>query len=135
MATAESAGGITYLFKADHRDGSALKSQWSITQAEELAAFDLADSEAWLTNSEGWGVHIADGRAQYLGVSAGGSIKLFVARFRGQTAPPLWHGYPGDPSRRSSDIPLESVLNTWQSNGWIRKRTMRLLLKGAPCSL
>lgn len=124
---------LTYVFNENHRNGSALKSQWTVTKDVELSVFSVARDERWMAVPDGWGVYVIENRAEWVGRSADGERDLFIARFRGQENPSIWHGYPGDPFRRTRDVPVEPILRTWADRGWIRKKSLRLLLQGVPC--
>lgn len=128
--------GHTYLCHPDHRNGLATKSQWTIPEAAEKNVFKRAIVLNWLLTKDGWGLHLDEAAAAYLGTSAkaSGSLRqLFIAKFDGKAK--VWHGYPADPQRRPTDTPPEVVLRAWLDLKYLRPQTVRKLLQGRPCNL
>ena len=127
--------GITYGVKPDHRDNTHVKSQWTITVDEEVLCFRLTCERTWFLDDRGWGLHLTDGKAQYLGVGLDRNQRLFVARFEGDLPKQYWHGYPADHVRRADDIPAEAVAGEWIAEGYLPPSKVRKLLKGQRCKL
>jgi hypothetical protein len=128
--------GHLYLSKADHRDGTPEKSQWTIALEDEFASFDRTLSESWAQAKAGWGLHIVDDKARYVGRSAlnyGASPKdLFMIFFNiAQVA----HGYPSDPQRSKREIPPDSIRAAWLAKQYLRPVVVRKLGRGQPCKL
>jgi hypothetical protein len=128
-------GGYTYAVKPDHRDGTAVKSQWRITIAEEVASFVLTTQRTWFVEDRGWGLHVVNGKAQNLGVARDRTQQLFVARFEGELPKQYWHGYPADHVRRTDDIPTEGIARDWINREFVPAPKIRKLLKGQRCNL
>lgn len=130
---------MPYSSKTDHRDGTALKSQWTIIYRDEIASFELATREGWSSSpTTRWGLHL-NPRANNLGQSASAfgtpTRALFIAKFVHGNANDAWHGYPADPYRNPQDIPPNSVLRTWTSLTHLRLALIRKIVKGQLCSL
>src|SRR2546427_2748787 len=89
--------GLVYRHHPDHRNGTANKSQWTITEPDERDTFRNAESRMWLLEDRGWGLHTPNGRAEFLGVSHDShdlNRQLFIAKFVASARPVVWHGYP-----------------------------------------
>jgi hypothetical protein len=127
--------GVHYLCHPDHRNGLRPKSQWRVTEQEEIGCFRLTYDNQWIIDQKGWGLHLVDGSPQYLGVARDHATEVFVAKFVSNTAGEEWHGYPADHTSNSADRPHESVAWKWQENGFIRPAKVRKLLRGQPCLL
>lgn len=127
--------GVTYACKPDHRDNTPVKSQWRISIDEELDCFRFARSSNWIDDDRGWGLHLVDGAAVYLGVGVDRTHELFVARFEGDQNNTYWHGYPADHTRRIDDIPTEAIAFQWIAAKLLGKSKVRKLLKGQRCKL
>jgi hypothetical protein len=130
---------MPYRSKPDHRDNTALKSQWVIVCADEVSCFNLATSQNWSSDaSTRWGLHFSPNVAN-LGQSALAfgipPRALFIAKFIDGNANDLWHGYPADPYRNEHDLPPTSVLKIWQSQSHLRPALIRKLVKGQLCAL
>lgn len=119
----------------DHRNGNLNKSQWTITQVQELDAFRYAEANKWLDGAKGWGLHLVNGAAQYLGISVSRVTQLFVAEFVAGNAPVLWHGYPANHQAHAQDIPHAQVLKDWMKLNLVAAPKIRKLMRGQPCSL
>lgn len=125
-------GGLVYVFKRDHRNGSPEKSQWSISGHEELESFRRTRDSGWLTASKGWGLHLVADQPSYLGWSADKSRQLFLARFSGTVAgvpDDSWHGFPGDYLKHAQDIPDGKILLDWVSRDLLTPARMNKILK------
>ena len=130
---------MPYRSKPDHRDGTNLKSQWTILYNQEVASFDLATREDWSSGATTrWGLHMNPAPGN-LGQSASAfgtpTRPLFIAKFIDGDANDLWHGYPADPYRNQHDIPPSSVLRAWNSATHLRPAVIRKLVKGQLCTL
>jgi hypothetical protein len=119
--TVVTAQGISYFFKPDHRDGTAIKSQWRVDYAAELDMFERSYVDG---SPKLW--HLSGGTS--VGVSArayGEPRNLYIALFRSGD---VWHGYPADPQRSVGDIPPTAVVRAWKQRGLLSKaQAVRLL--------
>lgn len=125
--------GYDYVVKSDHRDGTPVKSQWTVSVPEELSVFETCISNDWVTDSAGWGLHIPTQILEKLGESAasyGTRHDLFVAYF--SVGSPS-HGYPSDPVRSTREIPPTHILQAWLQGKHLRKATIRKMTKGMRC--
>jgi hypothetical protein len=80
-----------------HRNRAPGKSQWTISETEEIACFERAWAQGWISGSGdvAWGVSAnANEVARDVGVSDDGNRVLWWAKFVGKSTP--WHGYPAD---------------------------------------
>lgn len=127
--------GLNYLHNLQHRDGTAMKSQWIIGYAEERTCFINSYNNAWFNNNTGWGLHFYDQIVDYLGVSHDRERRLFIAKFVADNGPSYWHGYPADYQINIQDIPREDVLNKWLAGGIFSPAKIRKILRGKPCRL
>jgi hypothetical protein len=128
-------GDLTYASKPDHRDKTAVKSQWTITVEQEVECFRLTHARRWFVDDRGWGLHLEDGTVAYLGVGIERTQQLFVARFEGDRNNSYWHGYPADHTRRTDDIPTEEIALEWIADNLLARSKVRKLLKGQRCKL
>ena len=92
-----------------------------------------ARTSHWLVGKIGWGLHLAAGKPDYLGVARDHETKVFVAKFTGEQN--VWHGYPADHRRNHQDIPTEQVLTAWIRDGLLARAKIRKLTRGQPCRL
>jgi hypothetical protein len=127
--------GHAYQPKSDHWDGSANKSQWTIQPAREYDIFALATSRSWMVDDSAWGIHLVNGKAEYLGraaVDPGPADELFIAFFE---IAPTCHGYPtrGKPGRRDH-VPT-AIRQQWLADEYVRPATLRKLGRGQSCRL
>lgn len=126
--------GRSYVHKADHRDGTAAKSQWSIDEADERGCLSKSVASSWCDTEHAWGVHRVSGQVRHLGIAQNRVTQLFVAKYvNGQNN--LWHGYPADPQRHSQDIPPQYVLNSWLSLDILPAAKIRKIQRGQRCQL
>ena len=102
-----------YVALAYHRDRTPHKSQWIIGDTDERAVFFNAIDCGWVVAGSAWGLFRRARRLEQLGEAAHTSAPLYVAIFRSQEAPAVWHGYPADHQRRPGDRPPESVAREW----------------------
>lgn len=134
--------GVFYVVHPHHRDPHQQndKSQWTITPSEERDVFSGTVMRRWFAGTVGWGLHIPNGAAEYLGTGRAPHCdarlrRLFMAKFVRDAVQPSWHGYPSDHQRHPSNVPPEPVLKAWADSGFLRWATMAKVLKGRPCSL
>ncbi len=129
---------IYYIHKADHRNGSPDKSQWTILEPVERRCFERAYTSWRCSGYNCWGLHLEDNRVAYLGVtkrSAPETRNLFVAKFLDGNRNNKWHGYPADHVLNQQDIPPEDVLAMWLAAQLLRPAIIRKLSKGQKCKL
>jgi hypothetical protein len=129
------APGFTYQHHPDHRNRTAGKSQWTVSEADERTTFDYSRTNQWLAQHVGWGVYVLAGRATYLGVSDDGLRRLLIAKFVGSNSPKVWHGYPADHQKTTHDIPTTKILGQWMRLNLLRAAKVRKLMRGQPCNL
>lgn len=128
--------GIDYTFNPSHRNRMTKKSQWTISEEAELAAFVRASEHEWIINDEhAWGVHHTEGNLEYLGLAQDHNTEVFVAKFVNDVPHKNWHGYPADHQSNTQDIPPTSVLNDWIRTGLLKARKVRKIQRGQPCKL
>lgn len=136
MASETIIQGRRYVVKIDHRDGTTIKSQWTVPVKDEHRAFGIMLAADWTCDTVGWSLHIVDGKAQYLGRSAHDlgrpARMLFIAFYVIQ---PICHGYPSDPQRSKREAPPDRVRNAWLQGKYLRAVTIRKLGRGQPCKL
>lgn len=124
---------MTYKVNPAHRDGTSGKSQWRVSHEDEIRCFDGARTSHWLVGTVGWGLHLAAGNPDYLGVARDHETKVFVAKFTGERD--VWHGYPADHRRNHRDIPNERILADWMREGVLKPAKVRKIGRGQPCRL
>ena len=127
--------GVFYVNHPPHRNRTAGKSQWRITEIEERSCFEKTLSKSWVLADVGWGLHLVDGRVRYLGVGRDHHTRVFIAKFVDSNNTALWHGYPVDHQTSIKDRPNESVLKRWLTDEVLPVPKIRKLIKGQPCSL
>jgi hypothetical protein len=111
------------------------KSKWTIGASEERDVFVNTKTQNWIQLSEGWGLHIVEGRVAYLGIAQDRARQLFVAKFVNSSQNQSWHGYPADHQRHVKDIPSEFVLRKWLDGGLLSPQKIAKLERAKPCSL
>jgi hypothetical protein len=89
---------------------------------------------SWLQSSVGWGLHLVDESAAWLGKSAIHRERLFLAKFVDPTEKSDWHGYPADHCRNAQDVPSEGVLDSWIERGLLSGAKVRKIIRGQRCS-
>lgn len=102
-----------YVSKSDHRDGTARKSQWTISERAEERVFRSALDARWRQADHAWGLYLANGTPQYLGVAAkdpGPTDPLVVAFYEVQNPS---HGYPSRCKPGDRDAIPNDVLSAW----------------------
>lgn len=102
---------------------------------EEIESFRDASKQGWLDGARGWGLHIIEGRPQYLGVDELGESELFMARFRDGDGNNKWHGYPLDHVRRPEDCPPDWLRKVWIKMQLLTKPKLARICKRKPCPL
>jgi len=128
------ADGVTYQCHPDHRNCTPRKSQWTISEPEEVNCFRLTWREGWVNDKAGWGLHLVAGRPAHLGVAQDHRTPVFIAKFVASGAQSCWHGFPADHSQ-TYDRPSDRVLGLWLLNGTLPPAKIRKVQKGEPCSL
>ena len=138
----EVAPGVYYVNHPHHRDPAQRdKSQWTISRDDERDVFRLTVTRRWYLSPTGWGLHLPNGVAAYLGhardlTDTGREARrLFVAKFIQDMGNTVWHGYPADHQRHAANVPPESLLKSWAEAGFLRWSTISKVLRGKPCSL
>ena len=129
------ADGVMYAHHPPHRDGTIDKSQWRITEQDERSSFQDCRTKHWFSENTGWGLHFANGSVSYLGMGRDHQTSVFVAKFVSQLNRKLWHGYPADHQRSTTDIPSEAVRRQWLEFKLLTAAKIRKLSRGQPCSL
>lgn len=124
-----------YVINPHHRNGNTNKSQWTISEADEIKCFDLAKNQGWVLGEKGWGLHVVGQKPTWLGVAQDHSTQLFVAKFVGDSSGVEWHGYPADYRNNHHDIPEEGILRKWLSESGLSAAKVRKIAKGQPCNL
>lgn len=127
--------GVTYLNHPQHRNNTPQKSQWRISEQEEIEAFTQSLNENWVVGDTGWGFHLGESRLAYLGVAQNHRTPVFLAKFVDGTGTSSWHGYPADHVVNSQDRPPVCLQRSWLSSGRLAKAKIRKLAKGQPCNL
>jgi len=127
--------GLTYGSKPDHRDNTAVNSQWTINVEQEVECFRFTQARRWFDDGHGWGLHLENHSAAYVGVGIDRTHQLFLARFEGDRNNTYWHGYPAEHTRRTDDIPTEGIALQWIARNYLAKSKVRKLLKGQRCKL
>jgi hypothetical protein len=102
-------------------------SQWDISVGEETDSFWHAWISGWRVETEAWGLHLPLGKPEYLGRGCNHTTRVFVAKFRGNTIPEVWHGYPMDRQDRPPD---RRVVKLWKDEKLLSKRNTLLLVSG-----
>ena len=126
-----------YIPKLDHRDQSGKKSQWIISEDCERKCFEEAMCAKWNIENLCWGLHLEDGKANYLGRTAKSEPELrqlFIAKFIDSDKNNKWHGYPADPCK-GQDIPPEPILNCWLQKNYLRRAVIAKINRGKKCTL
>ena len=125
---------MVYQCNPSHRNNSPQKSQWTISTTDEIAIFNHSESQGWILEECGWGLHIFRDKPQWLGIAKDKIRKLFIAKFVRKLSSP-WHGYPADHSRLAQDVPHEIIVSSWIDKQLISKAKARKILRGMKCSL
>lgn len=123
-----------YVHKRDHRDKTAGKSQWDISEADELSSFTVAMSSGWVNASYAWGIHKPNGVPKYLGRDRDHSTQLFIARFESKKEPFVWHGYPVN-HKETGQRPATTVLKLWIEKSVLPRTKISKIERGVKCTL
>jgi hypothetical protein len=124
-----------YVINPHHRNGNKNKSQWTISEVDEIKCFDLAKGRGWLDAEKGWGLHILGNQPMWLGIAQDRTTLLFIAKFVGSAFNSEWHGYPTDYRNNHHDIPDEVVLRKWLAESGLSAAKVRKIARGQPCNL
>jgi len=124
-----------YVINVHHRNGNIRKSQWTISEPEELSCFDNCQLKGWYEGPKGWGLHVVEEMPDWLGVAANATSQLFIAKFVADEQCMQWHGYPADYRRNHHDIPIDKVLRLWLVQSVLPRAKVRKIAKGQPCNL
>ena len=126
---------VKYSPNPQHRNNNPCKSQWIISEGEEIECFKVAYGKGWTNDKNAWGFHYSQSNITYLGKGEDRTVSLFIAKFKNDVPHNNWHGYPADYQRRSHDIPDTNVLNNWKNNNILPKAKIRKIMAGQPCKL
>jgi hypothetical protein len=126
---------LEYTPKPDHRNNSPEKSQWTITEKDELKCFKNAYLKSWKKGQNAWGLHFNEDVVEYLGMSKDKSTRLFIAKFISDNFHGTWHGYPADYQHKPQDIPDPDILKDWIKNKLLKKAKISKIMQGKPCNL
>ena len=121
---------MDYVPNPVHRNGTPGKSQWTIAAHDEQRSFDRCVEEGWYRQNTGWGLHLHDGKPDWLGVTRDHRTPSFIAKFVG--ADGTWHGYPADVTH-SKDVPSEVVIGAWLDQNLLSRAKGRKVIRGQPC--
>lgn len=113
-----------YQVNIQHRNQNNQKSQWKISEAEELEIFVAGLLNKWCdqTKMKIWSLPKQVGSFLQIGVerqSIGGSTKLYMAKFTCDHNG-TWHGFPVS-SKSVQDQPSEELMDVWYKMGLIDK--------------
>ena len=117
-----------------HRNGTADKSQWTISVDDEFDLFAKTKRDGQIYDDKGYALWIVSDVACVLGVTEHNS-ETRLARFVDGTRSDHWHGYPANYMRAKNDIPPMSLLKQWKESGLIEKSDITRLKQQKPCSL
>lgn len=117
-----------------HRNGTADKSQWTISVDDELDLFAKTKRDGQIYDDKGYALWIIGNDACVLGITEHQS-ETRLARFVDGTRSDHWHGYPANYMRAKNDIPPMSLLRQWKESGLIEKSDITRLKLQKPCSL
>jgi hypothetical protein len=126
---------VPYIPHPQHRNRgyAALKSQWSISQHDEIECFKLASNSKWTYKDSFWGLHIGEVGPGPLGLAPSRCL-LHIAKFVNDNIG-NWHGYPVAHWLSPYDKPGESILSDWYVLGLISKPKMAKIHRGKQCAL
>jgi hypothetical protein len=113
---------------------AANKSQWKITEKQEVLCFETAIVAGWQHGAYAYGVHQAKQRCRILGVDRDHKTEVFVARFEAKAGNGVWHGYPIN-YRRASDAVPTTVLGKWLNAEVLSAAKISKITQGKPCRL
>lgn len=136
----------TYIPNRNHHNNNPDKSQWTITEDEEISCFNLMYQSGWKDEDGkyGWGLKYTSPIAtqfailEKIGLTQQREITK-IARFEHSDTfadgHVEWHGYPIDYQRRRSDIPVSKVLQLWVNARLITKSQMSKIQRMQKCNL
>ena len=124
-----------YKVHPPHRNGNPRKSQWTISEPDEIECFRAAFRNNWRVGATTWGLHLVEQQPDWLGVSKDRANRLFIAKFVSDAKTGPWHGYPADYRNNQHDIPSESILGKWLMETKLSAAKIRKIARGQPCSL
>ncbi|MDJ1503407.1 hypothetical protein [Xanthocytophaga agilis] len=131
-------GSVKYLIHEQHRNTSFKnrKSQWLISESDEVACFDNAYNSGWLDGSYVcWGLKIDTSNSLEVIGHATDNTELKIAKFVDSNNNEAWHGYPAHYQDKPQDRPSESILSKWVVGNLISKSKMTKILRGITCNL
>ena len=112
------------------------KSQWVISEQDEVLSFQIANMNCWKTDNVFWGLYLVN-KPEVLGATpiVGGETQpLYVAKFVGDDLD-NWHGYPVATWIRPWDRPCINTLTSWLDNGLISRPAFAKLKRSKRCDL
>jgi hypothetical protein len=127
--------GFSYVIHPDHRNGNHNKSQWTISEVNELNVFVGTYQQSWFANTVGWGIFVVDGNIRYLGVGQDHLERVFIAKFVTNHSQQPWHGYPADHRNNQADIPDRDILRRWLQGNVLPAPKISKILGGKKCRL
>ena len=123
---------MPYTPKNDHRNGSPIKSQWSISVAQEEQCYLTAANRNWSSGGNYWGLHFPNNLPDILGTSPVMDL-LYIAKFVSHQG--NWHGYPVAHWLSPFDKPNPDVLDMWIQAGLINSTKKSKIHRGKKCAL
>jgi hypothetical protein len=125
---------LHYKTHPDHRNGTAQKSQWTISISSEEVAFEHAIAANWRNGPNAWGVFPVLSSPDYLGVAQDHRTRVFLAKFVGDHSD-QWHGFPIDYRKSAYYVPPQNVLRSWLEKRIFARAKLRKISRGQSCSL
>lgn len=123
---------FTYLVVDYHRNNTPGKSQWIISEREEIKCFENAVINKWSDESNYFSLK-KDVRKKLVALGKNKfHEKLYLAKYTAN--PKDWHGYPADHVRNSNDIPSQVILDSWMKNKTLPKHKVFKIQQGKPCN-
>lgn len=117
-----------------HRNGTANKSQWTISVDEEIDLFADTKQKGQIYEDKGHALWVIDAKAEVLGLTEKGN-ETRLARFEDGNRIDHWHGYPANYLKAKNDIPPMELLLKWRNQNLITKADITRLKQQKPCSL
>ncbi len=124
--------------KRYHRNGNRNKSQWTISQRQEVLLFQSAFQEADPVDGVIWSLLVQEGIVCVVGRSRAASPpqrQLKISRFNDNAQPSYWFGYPADYELFRQDRPPMCILMRWFETGIIGKADISRIRQGKRCNL
>jgi hypothetical protein len=125
--------GTQYEYQANpvHRNATVNKSQWTISDEDEITCFSGSIQSNWGAGEYFWGLHTTSAPGN-LGLDRDHSTPVFIARFEGKSLPQVWHGYPIN----YRDQPVqEDVLKVWLLTSVLPPAKISKIIKRKKCAL